>query len=58
LVGTAQDADTAQLPQSISPVPAWSMHAGWLWGSATDGVIVVISRAPAPPYHPSRRMSM
>ena len=29
-------------------------HAGWLCGSATDGVTVAILRAPLPPYQPSR----
>ena len=48
-VGTAQDAETAHVPQSIKPVVVPEAQAGWLWGSATDGVTVATLRAPSPP---------
>ena len=38
MVGTVHDADTAQLPQSISPVAAVSfMQAGWVCGAWRSG---------------------
>ena len=50
LDGTVHEADTAQLPQSISPVEDWVIHAGWLWGRVTDGRIPAWTiRAPLPP---------
>ena len=33
VLGTVHDAETAQLPQSISPVDESVRHAGWVWGS-------------------------
>ena len=38
VVGTVHDADTAQLPQSMSPVGAVSfLQAGWVCGSVALG---------------------
>jgi hypothetical protein len=48
--GTAHDADTDQLPQSISPVEATLMQAGCVWGCGADGTMLVATkRAPSPP---------
>ena len=39
VVGTVHDADTAQFPQSISPVGCVSVRqAGWVCGSVADGL--------------------
>ncbi len=48
LVGTVHEADTAQLPQSVSPVVASFRQAGCDCGSDTDGWMVAIRRAPLP----------
>jgi hypothetical protein len=48
LVGTSHDADTAQVPQSISPVVASFRQAGWFCGSAADGSTLATLRAPMP----------
>ena len=50
VLGTAHEADTAQLPQSMSPVGAVSfLHAGWDCGSEAVGSIPeTILRAPLP----------
>src|SRR6516165_6550057 len=60
VAGTAHDADTAQLPQSIRPVGAVSfLHAGWVCGSVAVGRIPLATiRAPLPWYQPMRRISM
>src|SRR5215475_16034350 len=60
LLGTAHEADTAQLPQSMSPVGAVSfLHAGWDCGSVAVGSMLATTlRAPLPWYQPMRRMSM
>src|SRR5215475_7219116 len=60
VLGTAHDADTAQLPQSMSPVGAVSfLHAGWVCGSVAVGSMLETTlRAPLPWYQPMRRMSM
>src|SRR5215471_4705354 len=60
LDGTVHEADTAQLPQSMSPVGAVSfLHAGWVCGSEADGCrLDATLRAPLPWYQPRRRMSM
>jgi hypothetical protein len=47
--GVAQEADSAQLPQSTSPVVDWVRQLGWFCGRDALGVIVVIFRAPLPP---------
>ena len=47
--GTAQLAETPQLPQSIRPVDAVVWQAGWFCGRLADGWIVAILRAPEPP---------
>ena len=47
--GTAQEAETAQLPQSTSPVAASVRQAGWFCGSEAEGVTVATLRAPSPP---------
>ena len=50
MVGTVHDADTLQLPQSISPVVASVLQAGWVWGSVAVGSMPeTILRAPSPP---------
>jgi hypothetical protein len=54
LAGTAQLAETAQLPQSTRPVDVWTIGLGWLWGSGTEGAMSATLRAPRPPYHPIR----
>ena len=46
--GTAQLADTPQLPQSIRPVAAVFWQAGWFCGRLADGWTVAILRAPWP----------
>ena len=47
--GTAQDADTPQLPQSTNPVDALVRHEGCVWGSVTVGLMLAaILRAPLP----------
>jgi len=49
VLGTAQDADTAQWPQSIRPVLAWVRHAGWLCGRVALGRSPAMTwRAPLP----------
>jgi hypothetical protein len=48
VAGTAHDADSAQLPQSMSPVAAAVRHAGCVCGSAAEGVTVATLRAPIP----------
>ena len=50
LLGTVHEADTAQLPQSMSPVAAVSfLHAGWDCGSEAVGSIPETTlRAPLP----------
>ena len=60
VLGTAQEADTAQLPQSMSPVgPVSFLHAGWDCGSeAVGSMLETTLRAPLPWYQPIRRMSM
>jgi hypothetical protein len=47
--GTAHEADTAQLPQSISPVVALLRQLGWFWGRLAEGLTVATWRAPMPP---------
>jgi hypothetical protein len=47
--GTAHEAETAQLPQSISPVAALVRQFGWVWGRLAEGVTVATCRAPEPP---------
>jgi len=49
LPGIAQEADTAQFPQSTRPLEGSVRHAGWLCGSAAEGSALAISRAPSPP---------
>ncbi len=49
MLGTGQDAETAQLPQSMRPVLASVRQFGCICGSVTDGLTVVIFRAPIPP---------
>ena len=44
--GTAQEADTAQVPQSIKAVATSVAQDGCVCGKLTEGWIVVISRAP------------
>ena len=48
--GTAHEADTAQFPQSMSPVRRVSLrHAGWVCGSVADGQHAAATlRAPLP----------
>jgi hypothetical protein len=47
--GTVHDAETAQFPQSISPVDAVVWQAGWVWGSVAVGRMPDCwSRAPLP----------
>ncbi len=49
--GTVHEADTAQLPQSISPVGRVLsfMHAGWVCGSVAVGSMSETTlRAPSP----------
>ena len=41
MLGTAHEADTAQLPQSYRPVVASVRHAGWVCGRVAEGVIVI-----------------
>ena len=53
-MGTAQEAETSQVPQSSSLVESSNTHAGWICGRETDGKIVATLRAPSPPYQPSR----
>ena len=50
MVGTVHEADTAQLPQSMSPVGALSFRqAGWVCGSVAVGSIAETTlRAPSP----------
>ena len=50
VLGTVHEADTAQLPQSMSPVGAVSfMHAGWVCGSVAVGSMSETTlRAPLP----------
>ena len=49
VLGTVHDADTAQLPQSISPVVESVRHAGWVCGNVPVGArLAAISRAPSP----------
>ena len=50
VVGTVHEADTAQLPQSISPVPAGPLRqAGWVCGSeAVGSMFATTLRAPFP----------
>ncbi len=48
VVGTVQEADTAQFPQSVSPVVASLRQLGWVWGRWADGWTVAMSRAPSP----------
>ena len=47
--GTAQVAETAQLPQSVRLVLVVLRHAGWVWGRVADGLTVATLRAPLPP---------
>ena len=50
VLGTVHDADTPQLPQSISPVEESVRHAGWVCGSVAVGLMFdAIFRAPSPP---------
>src|SRR5215813_15374412 len=58
--GTAHEADTAQLPQSMSPVDAVSfLHVGWDCGSVAVGCMPLTTLvAPMPWYQPTRKMSM
>ena len=46
--GTLHDTDSAQLPQSMSPVTASLRHAGCVCGSAIVGRTVAIFLAPNP----------
>jgi hypothetical protein len=48
VVGTFQDVDTDQLPQSTRPVAASVRHAGCAAGDSTDGSVATL-RAPIPP---------
>ena len=48
LAGTAHEAETAQLPQSISPVRCSVRQSGWFCGSVTEGETVATLRAPMP----------
>ena len=50
MLGTVHEADTAQLPQSMSPVGAVSFrHAGWVCGSEAVGCMFETTlRAPLP----------
>ena len=48
-LGTAQDADSVQLPQSMRPVVVSLRHAGWFCGRAADGLTLATLRAPSPP---------
>jgi len=52
--GTAQDADTAQLPQSSVSVVGAQPQFGWVCGNGTDGEMVCCNRAPSPLYQPRR----
>ena len=52
--GTVHRADSAQFPQSTSPVDGTVRQGGWDWGNGADGAIVPTMRAPWPWYHPSR----
>jgi len=52
--GTAQLAVTDQLPQSTMPVETDWSQAGWVSLGYTVVGEVGISRAPSPPYQPSR----
>ena len=54
MVGTVQDAETPQRPQSNRNVAVFVTHAGWFCGSVADGERVAILRAPLPPYQPRR----
>src|SRR5262249_30841727 len=58
--GTAHEADTAQLPQSMRPVDAVSfLHVGWDCGSVAVGCMPLTTLvAPMPWYQPTRNMSM
>src|SRR4249919_1440307 len=60
VLGTVHEADTAQLPQSMSPVGWVSfLHAGCVCGSeAVGSMLETTLRAPLPWYQPMRRMSM
>jgi len=46
--GTAQEADTPQLPQSMRPLE-FVRQAGWFCGRLADGLMVATLRAPSPP---------
>ena len=54
MAGTAHDADTAQLPQSIKPLRGCVRQFGWFCGSVAVGVTVRdLARAmPAVVAHP------
>ena len=54
VAGIVHDADTAQLSQWTRPVTVSTTGSGCDCGSATDGLIVAISRAPFPAYQPTR----
>src|SRR5438270_11234503 len=57
LDGTVQDAVTDQLAQSVMPVGESRLQVGCVTaGKAVVGE-VGISRAPSPPYQPSRKIS-
>ena len=46
--GTAQEAETAQLPQSMSPVAELVRQGGWVCGNAAEALMVATFRAPFP----------
>ena len=48
VLGTAQEADTAQLPQSISPVELSVKQGAWTWGNNAEGKTEATRRAPCP----------
>src|SRR5262245_20700055 len=48
VLGTAHEADTAQLPASVSPVVRSLSGAAWTWRRVADDGIVATSRAPFP----------
>ena len=52
--GTVQDADTAQLPQSTSPVRVSVRQGAGSAAAGTLALTVAICRAPLPWYQPSR----
>ena len=45
MLGTVQEAETPQLPQSISPVAELVRQAGCFWGSVTVGLMFASDHA-------------